>query len=169
MGLPDCKCYTYFSMEYEFLSSSPAATAALGKKIGKTLGVGSILALVGELGSGKTLLTRAVCAGLAVPSRQVNSPTFVLVNEYRGRLPVFHLDLYRLAGEVDGVELGIADYLRRVASGVMVIEWAEKILPLLPAGILKIELEILAARQRRVRISSVGDKFAGLFKELGKP
>jgi len=155
-------------MEYVFVSNSPAATAALGKKIGKTLGAGSILGLVGDLGSGKTLITRAICGGLGVPSRQVNSPTFVLVNEYRGRLPVLHLDLYRLAGEVDGVELGIADYLRRATSGVMVIEWAEKILPLLPAGILKIELEILTALQRRLCLSSVGDKFNGLFKELGK-
>jgi tRNA threonylcarbamoyladenosine biosynthesis protein TsaE len=161
-------CYTYFSMEYLFLSSSPSATSALGKKIGKILGAGSILALVGELGSGKTLLTRAVCAGLGVPPRQVNSPTFVLVNEYRGRLPVWHLDLYRLAGEADGVELGIADYLRRAAAGVMIIEWAEKILPLLPAGILKIGLEVISPRQRRLTLSSAGDKFAVLFAELGK-
>jgi len=155
-------------MEHVFISHSPAATAALGKKIGKTLGAGSILGLVGDLGSGKTLITRAICAGLGVPSRQVNSPTFVLVNEYRSRLPVLHLDLYRLAGEVDGVELGIADYFRRAADGVMVIEWAEKILPLLPAGILKIELEILSPRQRRVRLSSVDDRFGGLFKELAR-
>ena len=155
-------------MEYAFLSNSPAATSALGKRIGNTLAAGSILALVGGLGSGKTLITRAICAALGVPSRQVNSPTFVLVNEYRGRLPVFHLDLYRLAGEVDGVELGIADYLRRAASGVMIIEWAEKIYPLLPAGILKIELEILAVRQRRLHLSSAGDIFVILFRELGK-
>jgi tRNA threonylcarbamoyladenosine biosynthesis protein TsaE len=154
-------------MEYAFLSVSPAATSALGKKIGKTLGAGSILALVGELGSGKTLITRAICAGLGVPSRQVSSPTFVLVNEYRGRLPVFHLDLYRIAGEADGVELGIADYLRRVASGVMIIEWAEKIFSLLPAGVLKIELQVLSVRERRIVLSSTGHKFVGLFKELG--
>jgi tRNA threonylcarbamoyladenosine biosynthesis protein TsaE len=155
-------------MEYLFLSSGPAATATLGKRIGKVLGAGSILALIGELGSGKTLLTRAVCAGLGVPPRQVNSPTFVLVNEYRGRLPVWHLDLYRLAGEADGVELGIADYFRRAAAGVMIIEWAEKILPLLPPGILKIDLEVTSFRKRRITLSSVGDKFARLFKELGK-
>ncbi len=155
-------------MKSIFLSTSPAATTALGKIIGKSLGTGSILALVGELGSGKTLLARAICAGLGVPSRQVNSPTFVLVNEYRGRLPVLHLDLYRIAGEADGVEMGIADYLRRAASGVMIIEWAEKIFSLLPAGILKIELEVISARQRRITLSSVGDRFAGLFTELGR-
>ena len=158
----------YRQMEHVFLSRSPAATAALGKRMGELIEAGNIIALIGELGCGKTLLARGIGGGLGVPPRQVNSPTFVLVNEYRGRLPVLHLDLYRLAGEVDGVELGIADYLRRATSGVMVIEWAEKILPLLPAGILKIELEILTALQRRLCLSSVGDKFNGLFKELGK-
>ena len=80
----------------EFFSNSPAATLALGKKIGRASAPGSIIALTGELGCGKTLLTRGICAGLGVPLRQVNSPTFVLVNEYQGRLPVFHMDLYRL-------------------------------------------------------------------------
>ena len=167
MGLFGVKCYTVI-VEYVFLSAGPAATAALGKKIGKNLGAGTILALVGELGSGKTLFSRAICAGLDVPSRQVNSPTFVLVNEYRGRLPVFHLDLYRIAGEADGVELGIADYLRRAALGVMIIEWAGKILSLLPAGVLKIELEVVSTRQRRIVISSADDRYKNVFLELGR-
>jgi tRNA threonylcarbamoyladenosine biosynthesis protein TsaE len=124
--------------------------------------------MVGELGCGKTLLTRGISHGLSVPLRQVNSPSFVLVNEYRGRLPVFHLDLYRIAGEVDGVELGMADYLRRAASGVMIIEWAEKILPLLPHGILKVSFAVLSVRQRRITFSSTSRKFAVLFKELQK-
>jgi tRNA threonylcarbamoyladenosine biosynthesis protein TsaE len=155
-------------MEYVYLSYSTAATSTLGKKIGKHLADGSLVALVGELGCGKTLLTRAICAGLDVPLRQVNSPTFVLVNEYQGRLPVFHLDLYRISTEADGVELGIVDYLRRATSGVMIIEWAEKILPLLPADLLKVEFEVLSARQRRIILSSINEKFGGLFEELGK-
>jgi tRNA threonylcarbamoyladenosine biosynthesis protein TsaE len=100
-------------MEYVFRSRSPAATSTLGKRIGGLLGAGSVVALIGELGCGKTLFTRGIGAGLGVPLRQVNSPSFVLVNEYRGRLPVFHLDLYRIAGEADGVELDLAGYLRR--------------------------------------------------------
>jgi tRNA threonylcarbamoyladenosine biosynthesis protein TsaE len=155
-------------MEYVFLSESPAATSALGKKIGKHLAAGTIIALVGELGCGKTLLTRSICAGLGVPQRQVNSPTFVLVNEYRGRLPVFHIDLYRIGNEADGVELGIVDYLRRAASGVMILEWAEKILPLLPVDLLKVEFQILSARQRRIALSSFDNNLTRLFKELGK-
>lgn len=153
-------------MDLACISDSPAATSALGKKIAQHLGNGSVVALIGELGCGKTLLTRSICAGLGVPLRQVNSPTFVLVNEYRGRLPVFHLDLYRIGTEADGVELGITDYLRRAASGVMIIEWAEKILPLLPSGILKVQFEILSTLKRRIVFSMTGSKFVGLFEEL---
>jgi tRNA threonylcarbamoyladenosine biosynthesis protein TsaE len=153
---------------YSFLSSSPAATAALGKKIGENLKPGSIIALIGELGCGKTLLARGICAGLGVPLRQVNSPTFVLVNEYLGRLPVFHMDLYRLGGAADGVDIGLLDYLVRARSGVMLVEWAEKILSLLPDDYLKIEFAILSARQRRLELMTSGTRFRDLFRELKK-
>jgi tRNA threonylcarbamoyladenosine biosynthesis protein TsaE len=152
--------------EYEITSVSPAATMNLGKKIGRHLEPGSVIALIGELGCGKTLLTRGICDGLGVPARQVNSPTFVLVNEYRGRLPVFHIDLYRLSGIDDGFEIGITDYLSRAREGVMIIEWAEKIIDLLPPDLLKIEFDIISNRKRRIYFSSTSRKFAGLFKEL---
>lgn len=151
---------------YVFLSNGPAATLALGKRMGEHLEADSVIALTGELGCGKTLLTRGICAGLAVPLRQVNSPTFVLVNEYRGRLPVFHMDLYRLGAESDVVELGITDYLSRAESGVMIIEWAEKIPSLLPDDILKVEFYILSARKRRIEFSTSGVRFVSLLKEM---
>ena len=153
---------------YEFFSNSPAATLSLGKRIGRRLHQGSIIALTGELGCGKTLLTRGICDGLAVPSRQVNSPTFVLVNEYRGRLPIFHIDLYRLGGIDDGFEIGIMDYFSRAASGVMIIEWAEKMSSLLPADLLKVEFDILSVRQRRIVFTSTTSKFTSLFKEIAR-
>jgi tRNA threonylcarbamoyladenosine biosynthesis protein TsaE len=152
--------------KFEFFSNSPAATLSLGKKIGERLPAGSIIALIGELGCGKTLLTRGICTGLEVPLRQVNSPTFVLVNEYQGRLLVFHMDLYRLEGIDDGFEIGITDYFSRVADGVMIIEWAEKVISLLPPDILRIEFDIISARKRRIVLSSVAVKFASIFKEL---
>jgi tRNA threonylcarbamoyladenosine biosynthesis protein TsaE len=154
--------------KYEFFSSSPAATLKFGRKIGEFLPAGSIIALMGELGCGKTLMTRGICNGLGVPPRQVNSPTFQLVNEYRGRLPVIHLDLYRLGNIEDGFEIGIMDYLSRAASGVMLIEWAEKVASLLPEDVLNIKFEILSARKRRIVLSAAGINFAGLFKELTK-
>jgi tRNA threonylcarbamoyladenosine biosynthesis protein TsaE len=151
---------------YEFFSNSPAATLALGKKIGVCLPAGSVIALIGELGCGKTLLTRGICTGLDVPLRQVNSPTFVLVNEYQGRLLVFHIDLYRLEGIDDSFEIGIMDYFSRAASGVMIIEWAEKMSSILPPDILRVEFDIISLRKRRIVLSSVAAKFVGLFKEL---
>jgi len=151
---------------YEFLSSSPTETTSLGKRLGSQLEPGGVIALTGELGCGKTLLTRGICFGLDVPLRQVNSPTFVLVNEYRGRLPVFHLDMYQIGAEADAVELGITDYLARAEGGVMIIEWAEKIMPLLPDDLLKISFEILSTRKRLIEFSAVGGRFDGLFKEL---
>ncbi len=153
-------------MDLVCTSGSPAQTSALGKKLSRHLSAGSVVALIGELGCGKTLLTRSICAGLGVPLKQVNSPTFVLVNEYSGRLPVFHIDLYRIGAEADGVELGIADYLQRAASGVMIIEWAEKILSLLPRRFLKVRFDILSARKRRIVFSMTGSRYAGLFEEL---
>jgi tRNA threonylcarbamoyladenosine biosynthesis protein TsaE len=152
---------------YTFLSNSPAATFGFGKRIGEQFEAGSIIALIGELGCGKTLLTRGICAGIGVPLRQVNSPTFVLVNEYQGRLPVFHMDLYRLGEIVEGFEIGVLDYLARAGAGVMVVEWAEKILSLLPGEHLRVEFQILSVRKRQIELSSVGDKFGSLFKELG--
>jgi tRNA threonylcarbamoyladenosine biosynthesis protein TsaE len=153
----------------KFLSHSPAATLSLGKKLGELLEPASVIALIGELGCGKTLLTRGICTGLGVPLRQVNSPTFVMVNEYRGRLPVFHMDLYRLGSIENGFEIGIMDYLSRAESGVMIIEWAEKVLSLLPADLLKVEFQILSARKRQIEFSASSRRFRGLFKELGLP
>jgi tRNA threonylcarbamoyladenosine biosynthesis protein TsaE len=152
--------------KFEFFSNSPAATLALGKKIGEHLPTGSVIALIGELGCGKTLLTRGITAGLGVPSRQVNSPTFVLVNEYRGRLPVFHMDLYRLEGIDDGIEIGVADYFARAAEGAMIIEWAEKVIAVLPKDILRVEIDIISERKRRIVIYSSAKKYSDLFKEL---
>jgi tRNA threonylcarbamoyladenosine biosynthesis protein TsaE len=151
---------------FSFLSNSPSATLALGERIGERLRAGSIITLTGELGCGKTLLTRGICAGLGVPRRQVNSPTFVLVNEYRGRLPVFHMDMYQLGAASDAVEFGMLDYLARARLGLMIIEWAEKITGVLPDDCLNIKFDILSARKRRIELSAPGDKFRDLLEEM---
>jgi tRNA threonylcarbamoyladenosine biosynthesis protein TsaE len=153
---------------YIFLSNSPSATLTLGERIGERLRPGSILALTGELGCGKTLLTRGIGTGLGVPLRQVNSPTFVLVNEYRGRVPVFHMDMYQLGAASDAVDFGFFDYLARAQSGVMIIEWAEKITAVLPDDCLNIKFDILSARKRQLEFTTAGDNFTDLFEELKK-
>ena len=149
-----------------FLSNSPAATFGFGKRMGKKLKPGSILALMGELGCGKTLFTRGICAGLDVPLRHVSSPTFVFVNEYMGKLPVFHVDLYRLGGIAEGFEIGILDYLAKAESGVMVVEWAEKVLSLLPDSHVQVQFHVLSARKRQIVFSGFGEKSGSLLREL---
>jgi tRNA threonylcarbamoyladenosine biosynthesis protein TsaE len=150
----------------EFLSNSPASTQSLGKKIGERLTPGSVIALTGELGCGKTLLTRGICEGLGVPLRHVSSPTFVLVNEYKGRLPVFHMDLYRLGNIDDGFEIGIMDYFNRAESGVMLIEWAEKMISLLPEDVLTVTYDILGDKKRKITFTSAADKFSAVFEGI---
>ena len=154
--------------DFTFVSNSPTATLSLGVKIGERLKPGSLLTLTGELGCGKTLLTRGICDGLGVPPRQVNSPTFVLVNEYRGRMPVFHLDMYQLGAAFDAVEFGFFDYLARAESGVMIIEWAEKIADVLPDEHMNIKIDILSARKRRLEFTAAGNKYMELLKGLSR-
>jgi len=153
---------------FVFHSNSPADTTKFGKKIGGQIKEGSVICLTGELGCGKTLLTRGICSGLGVPHRQVNSPTFIMINEYRGRLPVFHLDMYQIGTEEEVIELGIMDYLFRARSGVMIVEWAEKILSLLPDNILRINFEFVSPRKRHLELIAGGERFEELFKELSK-
>ncbi|MBI2868199.1 MAG: tRNA (adenosine(37)-N6)-threonylcarbamoyltransferase complex ATPase subunit type 1 TsaE [Chloroflexi bacterium] len=151
--------------ECTFLSDSPGRTLGFGRRMGKRLTAGSVIALVGELGSGKTLLTRGICGGLGVPPGQVNSPTFILVNEYRGRLPVLHMDLYRLDSLAEGFEIGMLDYLERARSGVMIIEWAEKVEPALPPERLQIRFEVVSDKKRRLLLSN-GARYDSLLNEL---
>ena len=153
---------------YVFLSNSSAATYGFGKRVGEKLKAGSIIALIGELGCGKTLFTRGICVGLGVPSRYVNSPTFVFVNEYLGRLPVFHMDLYRLDTITEEFEIGILDYLAKADSGIIVVEWAEKILSLLPDNYLQVQFQVLSAWRRQLVLVAFGEKFGNLLKGLGE-
>jgi len=154
--------------KHVFLSNSPTATFNFGRQLGEKLRAGSAIALIGELGSGKTLFTRGICSGLDVSTKYVNSPTFVLVNEYRGKYPVFHMDLYRLGNMVDGFEIGILDYLDRADTGVIIVEWAEKILPLLSDSYLQVQFFVLSTRRRRITLTGIGEKYSSLLREIGE-
>jgi tRNA threonylcarbamoyladenosine biosynthesis protein TsaE len=134
------------------LSRSDAETEALGEGLAPRLGPGSRVLLFGELGAGKTAFVRGLAAGLGIDPDEVSSPTFTLVQEYRGgRLPLFHVDLYRLApGVVD--DLGL-DAL--AAQGVLAIEWAER-LPRADAGAIHVRLEHAGDDTRRVLVSHRG-------------
>src|SRR5271154_5433675 len=117
-----------------------AETEALGRRLGKLLFPGAVVALVGPLGAGKTHLVRAIAEGLGVAdSRVVTSPTFVLIQEYNGRLPIFHFDAYRLQSEAEFDDLGTQEYYD--SNGVCLIEWADRVPGSLPPDHLRITLE----------------------------
>ena len=116
-------------------SNSPADTDRLAARIADGLAPGTVLALHGDLGAGKTFFTQCLAAALGV-TRNVGSPTFALVSEYAGRLPLNHIDLYRIRSPREALALGLDDYLH--PAGVTVIEWAERAADLLPANTIHI-------------------------------
>jgi tRNA threonylcarbamoyladenosine biosynthesis protein TsaE len=126
-------------------------TIALGKRLAMELQRGDVLALSGELGAGKTALVKGIARGLGI-EQDATSPTFTFIHEYTGgRLPLFHIDLYRLDAVEQALAIGIEDYLN--PAGVTVIEWAEKIERLLPEGTTQIRIESLGETRRRIEIA----------------
>jgi tRNA threonylcarbamoyladenosine biosynthesis protein TsaE len=139
-----------------FISNSPAETGAIGRQLAKNVEPGSVLALKGDLGSGKTLFTKGVVAGLG-SSVAVTSPTFTIVHEYQGgRLPIYHFDFFRLETRESVARLGLEDYF--FSDGVSVIEWADRFPDLLPENAHWISFEIKSERQRLITILDRGDE-----------
>jgi tRNA threonylcarbamoyladenosine biosynthesis protein TsaE len=141
----------------EHLSHSPEETRALGEKLGRQLSPGEVVAFSGDLGAGKTCMIQGVCAGLEIPD-QVNSPTFVLINEYAGRaggLPVvvYHFDLYRLRGEKELEALGAEEYF--YSQGICLVEWAERARTALPPRRREVVLEHCGPEMRRIAIKTL--------------
>src|SRR3972149_3020968 len=133
-----------------FYTLPPDETRELGRKIGEGLKAGDVVALVGELGTGKTLFTQGIVQGLEVKG-YVKSPSFTIVNKYEGSLPIYHLDLYRLGNVNEIYELGIEEYL--YGDGVCIIEWAEKAYSFLPHGYLLIKFFYTGERTRKIEIT----------------
>jgi tRNA threonylcarbamoyladenosine biosynthesis protein TsaE len=128
-------------------------TDRLGAALAEVLAPGTVVALIGTLGAGKTRLVQAVASALGVPRDAVTSPTFVLVNEYRqGRLPIFHFDTYRLKDDDEFLALGPEEYFD--SSGLTFIEWADRVAGLLPADRLGITLEVTGDSSRIVAIGA---------------
>lgn len=134
-------------------SHSPSETRRAGMQLAGTLGDRAVVALHGELGSGKTCFVRGMAQHLGI-KRPVTSPTFALVHEFQGRRPLFHIDLYRLSGPQDVFSLGITDYLGR---GIVAIEWAERAGEYLPPDTIHVRIEAgNVPDERRIRISRPG-------------
>jgi tRNA threonylcarbamoyladenosine biosynthesis protein TsaE len=155
-----------FAMQRTILISDLLATETFGHRLGALLFPGAVIALVGQLGAGKTHLTRAIAEGLDIKNcALVNSPTFVLIQEYPARLPIYHFDAYRLSGPREFAELGVEEYFR--GEGVSIVEWADKVEVTLPQEHLRIEIEIVDENQRRFEIEAVGEQYESLLRQLG--
>jgi tRNA threonylcarbamoyladenosine biosynthesis protein TsaE len=138
------------------ITRSSEETFALGKTIGASAAPGTVLCLFGDLGSGKTKLTQGIAAGLSVPGTYaVTSPTFTYVNEYPGRLPLYHIDLYRISSPEELADLGWEEYIW--SEGVVAVEWAERAGGYLPEKRIEIAITTTGADERRFDITFVGD------------
>jgi tRNA threonylcarbamoyladenosine biosynthesis protein TsaE len=124
-------------MEKVYRTESPEETQSLGEKLGKTLKHGDVIALIGDLGTGKTCLTQGIARGVGIaPNEVVSSPSYILINEYNGKIPIYHIDLYRLETAAEIADLGLNEYVE--SDGICIIEWAERITDGLPDTCIKI-------------------------------
>ena len=134
----------------EYTTHSPEETRELASRIAADLGPGDVLALRGPLGSGKTCFVQGCARGLEVTERYITSPTFVLVREYQGRIPLYHVDLYRLAPGIEIGMLGLEEYLD--GDGITAIEWAEKMEECLPERTIGVSIECLDEMTRHINV-----------------
>ena len=145
-----------------------AATEAFGRKLGELLFPGGVVGLIGPLGAGKTHLVRAVAEGLGIrDSGIVSSPTFVLIQEYDSRLPVYHFDAYRLKSEGEFFDLGAHEYFD--GDGVCLIEWADRVPGCLPRERLSVRLDITGETSRRATIEAIGPEYEVIVRRLHHP
>ena len=145
----------------DYLTHNEIETEALGETLARVLRPGTVVAYTGDLGAGKTAFTRGLARGLGCPER-VTSPTYTVVNEYEGRLPLFHFDLYRLEGEDALYDIGWEDYLDR--GGVCAVEWSERAEAALPRETVWVSIRRCAESEdwRRITIEGrAGDEAAG--------
>ncbi|HZE97908.1 MAG TPA: tRNA (adenosine(37)-N6)-threonylcarbamoyltransferase complex ATPase subunit type 1 TsaE [Planctomycetota bacterium] len=144
------------------LVESPEATTALGRRVGETCKAGTLLALVGDLGAGKTHFTKGMAAGLGIDPKAVTSPTFVLMNLFQGRLRLAHIDLYRL-DTVDLPSLGFYDVRD---DGVVVVEWADKVDEKLLGDHVRVQFEHVGETSRRLMFHARGEQSAEFLRAL---
>jgi tRNA threonylcarbamoyladenosine biosynthesis protein TsaE len=151
----------------KLISKEPRETFYIGKVLGENLHAGDVVALVGELGAGKTCFTQGIAMGIGVPeSYQIISPTFTLLREYPGRFVLYHLDLYRLSGIRDLEELGYEECYGE--NSILVIEWAEKIMDILPDEALFVSLSYLDENKREIDIYGGAERTALISAALKK-
>lgn len=140
-------------------------TRRLGRRLGQALGPGSVVALTGELGSGKTQFVKGLARGLgAANNAHVSSPSFVVINEYPGEVPLYHVDLFRLAEESEIEDLGLEEYI--YGDGVTAIEWAERAASILPPDHIWIEIQWKGPHTRRLIAKTAGKRHVEALQAL---
>ncbi len=148
-----------------FQTKSALETIRVGRDIGRRLLIGDVVALVGELGAGKTQFIKGLAAGVGIEnSAYVSSPSFTLIHEYPGQMPFYHIDLFRLGKEQEAEELGLEDYF--LGRGITAIEWADRIPSLLPKELLFISIVYVDKNMRSLEIVGKGKRYENLIKEL---
>jgi len=153
-----------FTSELNFISNSEDQTRLMATEMGKLSKAGYVIALIGDLGTGKTRWAQGFGYGLGVPTEMViNSPTFTFINEYHGRLPFYHIDVYRLEQAIEAETLGLDDFL--YGGGVCVIEWANHITAYLPSERLEIMFNYLETTRRAITMRAYGDEYSRFLKE----
>jgi tRNA threonylcarbamoyladenosine biosynthesis protein TsaE len=148
----------------KLISHSPEQTQQLGMRLGEMARSGDVFLLTGNLGGGKTCLTQGIAWGLGV-KEYAFSPSFVLIREYAGRLPLYHVDFYRLDSIEEIADLGLDEYL--YGRGVCVVEWADKGLALMPEEHLLINLSYLSETGRSITFEPKGRRYNDLLASLG--
>jgi len=144
---------------------SASETIRVGKTVGSRLLLGDVVALVGELGAGKTQFIKGLAAGAGIEnSAYISSPSFTLIHEYPGKIPFYHIDLFRLGREQEAEELGLEDYFQ--GRGITAIEWADKIPSLLPEELLFISITYLDKNIRSVEIAGRGRRYEDLVNQV---
>ena len=162
-----CKFMLQLNFYYmkEIVSSSVEKTKKLGARIGKLLKKSSVVALSGEFGAGKTTLIKGIAKGLGVrETRYVNSPSFVIVKQYKGRFSVYHFDIHRIDKSSELETVGYEDFF--YGDGVTLIEWADKIKELLPNEYLDIHLSIKDENSRLIELGGVGEDYKKLITRI---
>ena len=149
---------------FEFHAPTLAHTDQLGAALAAVLPAATTVALGGTLGAGKTRLVQAIAAGFNVPRSEVVSPTYVLCHEYEGRLPIYHLDVYRLCDDDEFLELGPEEYFESAA--ITLIEWEDRVVDCLPRDRLEIDIQITGTSQRRFEITATGTRAEAILEAL---
>ncbi|RSK25672.1 tRNA (adenosine(37)-N6)-threonylcarbamoyltransferase complex ATPase subunit type 1 TsaE [Bacillus sp. HMF5848] len=146
---------------YFFTTTSPEETMTFSKKLAAYLQPGDVITLEGDLGAGKTTFVKGLAKGLNI-TRNVNSPTFTIIKEYQGKMPLYHMDVYRM--EESDEDLGFEEYFS--GSGITVVEWPQFIKDFLPEALLKITIKHTGENARKIQLEPIGSHFENLCKEI---